>query len=194
MFFWTLPGTEHFPEKYMFWNNCLTITRSDAYFLPSNKAFISSQATCCVLLLALILLQRTRNIFYFFKWKDVHFRIWGTYRQTVGVRQKKNGDNFIPTPSKHEHLTLMKEEDFSEHCRIEINERISLCSPLSIMGWNVFRGPQAVQEGSLLSLWVDELTPLWWDPVSDTHKESAYFQSWRKCLLGSNIQWFQIQC
>lgn len=80
MFFWTLPGMEEFQEKYTSWNNYLTITRSDACSVPSNEALVGSLTTCCVLLLALIILQRTRNIFCFFKWKDIHFRSWETYR------------------------------------------------------------------------------------------------------------------
>lgn len=72
-----------------FSNNYWTIPRSEVCSNPFNKAFVSSQATCYVLLLVLFLLQKTRNIFYFFKWKNIYFRSWGTYRYRVGVRQKK---------------------------------------------------------------------------------------------------------
>lgn len=81
-----------------FSNNYLTIPRSEACSVTGNKTLASSPATCCVLLLVLFLLQKTRNIFYFFKWKNIYFRSWGTYRYRVGVRQKKMVLTIIQLP------------------------------------------------------------------------------------------------
>lgn len=64
-------------------------------------------------------------------------------------------------------------------------------SPLTIMGWNIFRGPQAAQGGSLLSLWVDKLPPILWGFESDTFRRKCLFSELKRGLLGSDTSDFK---